>query len=124
MIPGNIGDKASRCHAASAGARRRRRRGVDIIFCKSISLIRMIPFFVDTLLQHVYQVSVFNYKPQARRIPVAESNPTLYTNPPLARFSNFALAFASLPSRNYPVNPLCLHHMARCSNDQTLAHYA
>ena len=80
MIPANIGEKASQCHAASAGVRRRRRRGVDVISRKSISLIRMIPFFVDTLLQHVYQVSVLNYKPQARRIPVAESNLTLYTN--------------------------------------------
>ena len=49
------------------------------MFCKSISLIRMISFFVDTLLQHV--LSVLNYKSQARRIPVAEFNLTLYTNP-------------------------------------------
>ena len=49
------------------------------MFCKSISLIRMISFFVDTLLQHV--LSVLNYKSQAWWILVAEFKLTLYTNP-------------------------------------------
>ena len=48
------------------------------MFCKSISLIRMISVSVDTLLQHVF--FVLNYKSQARRILVAEFNLTLYTN--------------------------------------------